>query len=158
MNVLSPGLTPLEEVKKIPGLEFLKGISEGRFPPPPIAHLLGFTLTEVEEGRALFTGTPDFRLYNPIGSVHGGFSATLLDSALGCAIFSTLAKGETWTTLELKLNFVRGLSNKTGTVRAEGRVSHRGRSVATSEGDIRDRDGKLYAHATTNCMIFPAQG
>jgi uncharacterized protein (TIGR00369 family) len=100
---------------------------------------------------------PAFRHYNPIGTVHGGFAATLLDSALGCAIFSTIAKGDTWTTLELKFNLVRPLSKDTGPVRAEGRIVHRGRTVATSEGDLKDRAGKLYAHATTTCMIFPGK-
>ena len=89
--------------------------------------------------------------------MHGGFAATLLDTALGAAIFSTMAAGETWTTLELKLNFVRALTQDTGTVRAEGRLLHRGRTVATSEGDLKDAAGKLYAHATTTCMIFPAK-
>jgi len=123
-----------------------------------MAQTLGFRLAEAAQGRAVFEGLPEFRHYNPIGSVHGGFAATLLDSALGCAIFSTLAKGESWTTLELKLNFVRAMSENTGPVRAEGRVIHRGRTVATSEGDLKDRAGKLYAHATTTCMIFPAKG
>jgi uncharacterized protein (TIGR00369 family) len=95
--------------------------------------------------------------YNPIGTVHGGFAATLLDSALGCSIFTTLAKGEAWTTLELKLNFVRPISKDTGTVEAEGRIIHRGRTVATAEGTVKDRAGKLYAHASTTCMIFPAK-
>ena len=104
----------------------------------------------------MFEGLPEFRHYNPIGTVHGGFAATLLDSALGCAIFSTLAKGEAWTTLELKLNLVRPISKDTGPVRAEGRIIHRGRTVATSEGTVKDRAGKLYAHATTTCMVFPA--
>jgi uncharacterized protein (TIGR00369 family) len=89
--------------------------------------------------------------------VHGGFAATLLDSAAGCAIFTTLAKGDAWTTLELKINYVRGMTKDTGPVRAEGRIIHRGRTVATSEADIKDRAGKLYAHATTTCMIFPAK-
>ena len=111
----------------------------------------------VGEGHAAFEGVPEFRLYNPIGTVHGGFAASLLDSALGCAIFSTLAKGESWTTLELKLNFVRAMSKDTGPVRAEGRIIHRGRTVATSEGTLKNREGTLYAHATTTCMIFPAK-
>ena len=119
--------------------------------------MLGFHLTEAEQGRAVFEGVPEFRHYNPIGTVHGGFAATLLDSALGCAIFSTLAKGEAWTTLELKFNLVRPLTKETGPVRAEGRIVHRGRTVATSEGGLKDRAGKLYAHATTTCMIFPAK-
>jgi uncharacterized protein (TIGR00369 family) len=138
------------------GLGFLQGIVAGTLPQPPISELLGFHLVEAEKGRAVFEGLPEFQHYNPIGSVHGGFAATLLDSALGCAIFSTLLKGDTWTTLELKLNFVRGMSKDTGPVRAEGRLIHRGRTVATSEGDLKDSAGKLYAHATTTCMIFPA--
>ena len=96
--------------------------------------------------------------YNPIGVVHGGYAATLLDSALGCAIFTTLTKGEAWTTLELKLNLVRPINKDTGTVRAEGRIIHRGRTVATAEGTVKDAAGKLYAHATTTCMVFPAKG
>lgn len=140
------------------GLSFLRAIIAGTLPQPPIGETLGFKLVEADNGRAVFEGVPEYRHYNPIGSVHGGFAATLLDSALGCAIFSTLAKGDTWTTLELKLNFVRGLTKDTGPVRAEGRIIHRGRTVATSEGDLKDKAGKLYAHATTTCMIFPAKG
>lgn len=140
------------------GLAFLRGIISGTIPNPPISETLGFHLTEVEHGRAVFEGVPEFRHYNPIGTVHGGFAATLLDSALGCAVFSTLAKGETWTTLELKFNLVRPLTKDTGPVRAEGRIVHRGRMIATSEGDIKDRAGKLYAHATTTTMIFPEKG
>ena len=130
---------------------------QARLPQPPISELLGFHLAEAEYGRAVFEGMPEFRHYNPISTVHGGFAATLLDSALGCAVFCTLTKGEAWTTLELKLNFVRPLTKDTGPVRAEGRLIHRGRSVATAEGDLKDGSGKLYAHATTTCMIFPAK-
>jgi uncharacterized protein (TIGR00369 family) len=119
---------------------------------------LGFHLAEVEAGRAVFAGTPEFRHYNPIGTVHGGFAATLLDSALGCAVFSTMAKGEAWTTLEFKLNLTRPLTKDTGEVRAEGRIIHRGRTVATAEATLKDAIGKLYAHASTTCMIFPAKG
>lgn len=140
------------------GLSFLKGIIDGTVPNPPISELMGFHLVEAEQGRAAFEGVPGFHHYNPIGTVHGGFTATLLDSALGCAIFSTIAKGETWTTLELKFNFIRPINKDTGPMRAEGRIIHRGRTVATSEGDLKDRAGKLYAHATTTCMIFPAKG
>jgi uncharacterized protein (TIGR00369 family) len=140
------------------GLSFLRGLMEGRFPAPPITQTLGFTLSEVDHGRVVFSGEPQFRHYNPIGSVHGGFAMTLLDSALACAIHTTLGKGETYTTLEIKVNLVRPLTKETGLVRAEGRVIHRGRTLGTSEGDIRDSAGKLYAHATTTCMIFPARG
>ena len=151
------GVVAPEAITGLGGLEFLKGIVAGTQPNPPISELLGFHLVEVEAGRAVFEGVPEFRHYNPIGTVHGGFAATLLDSAVGCAIFSTLAKGEAWTTLELKLNLVRPLTKDTGPVRAEGRLIHRGRTVATSEGHLKDRAGKLYAHATTTCMIFPAK-
>jgi len=149
------GVAPMDKIVGYDGLGFLKAIIDGTLPKPPIADLLGFDLVEAEKGKAVFEGLPEFRHYNPIGTVHGGFAATLLDSALGCAIFTTLAKGEAWTTLELKLNLVRPISKDTGTVRAEGRIIHRGRTVATSEGTVKDRVGKLYAHASTTCMIFP---
>jgi uncharacterized protein (TIGR00369 family) len=150
------GVVPPDVLKSYDGLGFLKAIINRTVPNPPISELLGFHLVEVEEGRAVFEGTPEFRHYNPIGTVHAGFAATLLDSALGCAIFSTIGKGDTWTTLELKFNLVRPMSKDTGPVRAEGRIVHRGRTVATAEGDLKDRAGKLYAHATTTCMIFLA--
>lgn len=151
------GVVSPEILKSYDGLGFLNAIAAGTLPQPPIAALMGFHLVEAESGRAVFEGVPELRHYNPIGSVHAGFAATLLDSALGCAIFSTLHKGDAWTTLELKLNLVRGLTKDTGPVRAEGRIIHRGRTVATSEGDLKDSAGKLYAHATTTCMIFPAK-
>lgn len=140
------------------GLDFLRAIIGGDIPNPPMSETLDFHLREADHGRAMFEGVPSARFYNPIGTVHGGFAATLLDSALGCAIFTTLAKGEAWTTLELKVNLVRPLSKDTGPVRAEGRIIHRGRSVATSEGELKDAAGKLYAHGSTTCMIFPAKG
>jgi uncharacterized protein (TIGR00369 family) len=151
------GVVSPEILKSYDGLGFLNAIAAGTLPQPPISDLMGFHLVEVEPGRAVFEGVPGLRHYNPIGSVHAGFAATLLDSALGCAIFSTLHKGDAWTTLELKLNLVRGLTEDVGPVRAEGRIIHRGRTVATSEGDLKDAAGKLYAHATTTCMIFPAK-
>jgi len=152
------GVVTPEILTSYDGLSFLTAMINGTLPQPPIAETMGFRLVEAAPGRAAFEGVPGLRHYNPIGSVHAGFASTLLDSALGCAIFSTLTKGETWTTLELKLNFVRALSETTGPVRAQGRVIHRGRTVATSEGDLKDASGKLYAHATTTCMIFPAKG
>jgi uncharacterized protein (TIGR00369 family) len=152
----SYGVVSPDILKSYDGLGFLRAIIAGTQPQPPISELLGFHLIEAEEGRAAFEGIPEFRHYNPIGTVHGGFAATLLDSALGCAIFSTLHKGDSWTTLELKLNFVRAITKDTGPVRAQGRLIHRGRTVATSEGDLKDGAGKLYAHASTTCMILPA--
>lgn len=139
------------------GLDFLQGMIAGRHPNPPMCETLGFHLVEVESGRAVFEGIPRFEYYNPIGTVHGGFAATMLDSSLGCAIFSTLAKGDGWTTLELKLNLVRPITQDTGPVKAEGRLIYRGRTVGTSEGDLKDAAGRIYAHATTTCMIFPAK-
>jgi uncharacterized protein (TIGR00369 family) len=139
------------------GLGFLRAIISGKIPQPPISKLMHFHLAEADKGRAVFEGHPSFDLYNPIGTVHGGYAATLLDSALGCAIFTTLLKGDSWTTLELKVNYVRAMTKDTGPVRAEGRLIHRGRTVATSDGDLKDRNGKLYAHATTTCLIFPAK-
>ena len=151
------GVVPPETLLGEDGLSFLQGIIDGRWPAPPIAATLGFTLVSVSEGKALFRGTPEFRHYNPIGVVHGGYAATLLDSAVGCAVHTTLKKGEGYTTLELKINMVRAISQNTGPVEAEGLILHRGRSVATAEGYLRDQSGRLYAHATTTCMIFPAR-
>jgi uncharacterized protein (TIGR00369 family) len=151
------GVASKEALLARDGLSFLRAIVAGELPSPPIAETLGFALVEVSEGRALFAGEPAFKHYNPIGVVHGGYAATLLDSALGCAVHTTLAKGEGYTTLELKLNLVRAITKDTGKVLAEGRILHRGRSVATADGYLRDASGRLYAHATTTCMIFPAK-
>jgi uncharacterized protein (TIGR00369 family) len=152
------GVVPTDLLLSHDGLSFLQQMIAGQVPQPPMTATLGFRLTDVERGRAAFEGIPEFRHYNPIGSVHGGLAMTMLDSALGCAIFSTTQKGETWTTLEIKVNFVRPITKDTGIIRAEGRVIHRGRTIATSEGDVRDRAGTLYAHATTTCAIFPPKG
>jgi uncharacterized protein (TIGR00369 family) len=140
------------------GLDFLQGVIDGTSPAPPIAGTLGFQLVAVEKGRAVFEGVPQHRHYNPIGVVHGGFAMTLLDSALGCSVHTTLEKGDAYTTLEIKVNLVRPLTKETGLIRAEGRILHRGRTLGTAEGEIKDAGGKLYAHATTTCMIFPAKG
>jgi uncharacterized protein (TIGR00369 family) len=149
------GVAAMETIVSRSGLAFLQDMLDGKIPQAPMCATLGFHLAEVAEGFAVFEGLPEFRHYNPIGTVHGGFAATLLDSALGCAVFSTMAKGEAWTTLELKLNFVRPLNKDTGSVRAEGRIIHRGRTVATADGELRDAAGKLYAHASTTCIVFP---
>ena len=152
------GVVPIDLVLSHDGLSFLQQMIAGQVPQPPMTETLGFRLTDVERGRAAFECVPEFRHYNPIGTVHGGFAMTMLDSALGCAIFSTTQKGETWTTLEIKVNFVRPITKDTGIIRAEGRIIHRGRTIATAEGDVRDRAGTLYAHATTTCAIFQAKG
>ncbi len=151
------GVFPREVLTSMDGLSALQKMIAGELPRPPICETLGFTLTQARPGEAVFEGVPGFRHYNPIGTVHAGFAATLLDSAVACAVQTTLGVGETYTTLELKLNLVRPLTDKTGNVRAEGKVIHRGRSVATAEGRLVDGDGKLYAHATTTCMVFGAK-
>jgi uncharacterized protein (TIGR00369 family) len=141
------------------GLEYIRALLEGRIPPPPMAVTLGFAVTEAEEGRAVFRSEAAEFLYNPIGVVHGGFAMTLLDSALGVAIHTTLARGERYTTLETKVNFVRPILADTGPVRCEATVVHRGRRVATAEGRlIADATGKLLAHGTTTCLIEEAKG
>mgnify|MGYP003670309738 FL=1 len=154
-GVLPPAPLPLAVIKQHSGLALLRKMMAGELPPPPIAITLGFLLEEVEAGLAVFAGVPQLAHYNPIGSVHGGYHATLLDSCMACAVHSTLKAGEGYTTLEFKLNYVRPLTDKTGKVRAEGRLIHRGSRVATSEGRLVDADGKLYAHGTETCMIFP---
>ncbi len=137
------------------GLEYLQAILRGDFPPPPIAMTLDYTLLEVEEGRAVFGGTPAEFHYNPIGVVHGGIACTLLDSALGCAVQSKLPKGVAYTTVQLNVNLIRALTIETGFVRCEAKAIHVGRQMGTAEAEIRDAQGKLYAHATTTCLIFP---
>jgi uncharacterized protein (TIGR00369 family) len=140
------------------GLEYLRAMIAGRFPPPPIAHTLGFTLAEVEEGRAVFELLPGEHHYNPIGMVHGGVAATLLDSAMGCAVQSRLPAGRGYTTLEMKVNLLRALTVDTGPVRAEGTLLHLGRSTALAEARLTDAGGRLLAQATSTCLIvsFPA--
>jgi uncharacterized protein (TIGR00369 family) len=138
------------------GLEFTRAIGEGKLPPPPIAVTMGFEIAEMAEGKAVFAGEPGEFLYNPIGVVHGGFAMTLLDSAMGVAVHSTLAEGERYTTLETKVNFVRPITVQTGRVRCEGVVVHRGGRVATAEGKLfAETTGKLLAHGTTTCLVIP---
>jgi len=139
------------------GLDVLRDVFENRLPPPPIAVTMGFTGVHVEEGRAVFEGDPAEYLYNPIGVVHGGFAMALLDSAMGCAVHSTLAAGDRYTTLEVKTNFVRPITVDTGRVRCEGVIIHRGGTIATAEGKVvAVSSGKLLAHGTTTCLITPA--
>ena len=143
-----------EAARGLTGLEFLKKVAAGELPRPPISALMDFGLAEIEEGRAVFTVKPAEFHYNPIGVVHGGLAATLLDSAMGCAVHSTLPAGAGYTTLEVKVNFVRPLTAETGEVRCEAEVIHVGGRTATAEGKVVDASGKLYAHATTTCIIF----
>jgi uncharacterized protein (TIGR00369 family) len=138
------------------GLDFMRAMIAGELPPPPIAVLLDFRLAEVSEGRAVFICTPGEQHYNPIGVVHGGLISTLCDSAMGCAIHTALPAGVGYTTIELHINLIRALTRDTGEIRCEGSVLHTGRRMATAEAKVFDRQNKLYGHATTTCMVFPA--
>lgn len=143
-----------ETSKTMTGLDYLRAIESGDIPPPPIARLLGFRLTRVDLGQAVFELEPGEHHYNPIGMVHGGVASTVLDSAMGCAVHSTLPAGTGYSTVELKINFIRPLSTDTGKVLCEARVIHSGGRIATAEGKLADKNGKLYAHGTTTCLIF----
>ncbi len=145
-----------EAARGLSGLEFLRKVVSGELPRPPIGALMNFGIVELSEGRAVFEAVPAEYHYNPIGVVHGGLAMTLLDSAMGCAVHSTLPAGAGYTTLEVKVNFVRPLTAETGEVRCEARVIHVGGRTATAEGRVVDAEGRLYAHATTTCMIFRA--
>ena len=135
-------------------IDYLRAIRDGVLPPPPIAKLLSMDLVEVEEGSAVFQLTPAEQHYNPIGVVHGGIALTMLDSAMSCAVQSMLPEGKGYTTLELKVNLVRAISIKTGTIRATGKVLHVGKQTGTAEGKLEDSQGKLLAHGTTTCIIL----
>jgi uncharacterized protein (TIGR00369 family) len=136
------------------GVAFLQAIMRGDQPPAPIAELMGFRLCEVEVGRVAFEGKPALCHYNPIGTVHGGYAATLLDSAMGCAVHSALEAGMGYATLEIKVNLVRPITVETGPVRAEGALLHRGRRTATAEARLVDAGGRLLAHATCTCLLY----
>lgn len=149
------GLLPLAEVASRSGIDLLAAMRDGLAPAPPISAVLDFRLTQVEAGFVVFTGQPRRRHYNPIGTVHGGWTATLLDSCMGCAVHTTLDQGEAYTTLEIKVNYVKAVTDATGPVRAEGRITSRGRRIATAEGRLVDAKGTVLALGTTTCMIFP---
>jgi len=149
-----PGLASPEMVAGLTGLEVMQAMLAGRLPFPHIADTLDFALVEVETGKAVFQGTPQLKHYNPLGSVHGGWYATLLDSALGCAVHTTMPAGRAYTTAELSVNIVRAATAKSGPLRAIGKVVHSGRQLATAEARIVGPDGKLYAHGTTTCLVF----
>jgi uncharacterized protein (TIGR00369 family) len=138
------------------GLGLMQAIAAGELPPPPVARLLGMDLRSVEHGRVMFALAPAEEQLNPLGTVHGGVITTILDSAMGCAVHTTLPAGTTYTTLELKVNFVRAVVLGSGPVVAEGTVVHRGGTVATAEARlVREDDGKLVAHATSTLLVMP---
>jgi uncharacterized protein (TIGR00369 family) len=152
-----PGLAARSQIEGLTGLQQMQAMLAGDIPPPPIGLTLDFTLVSVSDGEAIFQGRPLFRHYNPLGTVHGGWFATLLDSALGCAVHTTMPVGRAYTTLEFKVNLVRALTEKVPAVRAIGRVLHRGRQVSTAEANLVGHDGTLYAHASTTCIVFDAR-
>ena len=137
------------------GIAYLEALMTGRVAPPPIAETLGFRLIEVGEGRAVFACMPAEYHYNPLGTVHGGLAATLIDSATGCAVQSVCPPGHGWTTLELNVSFVRAMTKDTGEVRCDGRIVHAGARVARAEARLVDRAGRLYAYGATTCLFFP---
>lgn len=155
VSELGVGTIPHADLARYTGLELLRRVVDGRYPAPPIAALMNFALTEVSEGCAVFRGVPNANHLNPLGGVHGGWAATLMDSALACAVQTTLAIGEAYTTAEFKVNLTRPITPRTGEVVCEGRVVHRGRTLAVSEATLKDAEGKLLAFGTETCSIFP---
>jgi uncharacterized protein (TIGR00369 family) len=148
------GVTPTEVMASMAGVDFVRAIFDGRLPAPPIMQTVEPFDSSAEPGIVAFHSIPGFRHYNPIGSVHGGYAATLLDSAMGLAVHSALPAGTGYTTLEFKVSFIRGMTKDTGPVRTEGRILNVGRRAATAEARITDAKGRLLAHATTTCLVF----
>jgi len=151
-----PGLANPDRAAQLSGLALLQAMIAGEVPDPPITRTLDYYLLEAERGRAVFQGLPKFGHYNPIGTVHGGWHATLLDSAMACAVHTLVEAGSGYTTLEFKIHCVRPLTDRTGPVRAEGKVVAAGRRTATAEGRLVDAEGRLYSHGTTTCMFLEA--
>ncbi|NOJ43372.1 PaaI family thioesterase [Bradyrhizobium australiense] len=150
------GTVSEERRKQLTGLEFVRGLASGELPLNTIAQTLGYDVAEAERGRVLVTLVPTDEHLNPAGTVHGGLTATLLDSCMGLAIQSTLDKEVSQTTLEFKISLLRPITPQTGEIRAEGKVLNSGRRIGTAEGWVVDTQGKLLAHGTTTCLIFPS--
>lgn len=157
-RLAAPGSMSLAQVSELLPLEFFGRIGNGELPSPPFGQLLDFVPLEWEPGRFVFQGTPDARHYNPLGSIHGGYAASLLDSCMGCAIHTRLKRGQGYTTTDLRISYVRALSGKVGPIRAEGRIVHLGRSTALAEGRLYDVDDRLYAVGSTTCLILDMPG
>ena len=151
---VGPGVASREQIIGKTGLETMQSMLRGEIPFPPIGQTLSFYMVHVEEGQAIFQGEPKAEHLNPLGTIHGGFHATVLDSALGCAVHSKLPVGRAYTTTQLSVNIVRALTPKIARVRAIGDVLHFGRQVATAEAKLVGPDGTLYAHATCSCLVF----
>ncbi len=148
------GVTPAEVMASMPGIDFVRAIFDGKLPAPPIMQSIEPFDSTAEPGVVVMHSIPGFRHYNPIGSVHGGYAATLLDSAMGLAVHSMLPVGTGYTTLEFKVSFIKGMTKDSGPVRTEGRTLNVGRRAATAEARITDSKGRLLAHATTTCLVF----
>ena len=149
------GVLPVEKLRDMPGLELFRGMMAGELPGAPIAQIMNMWIHEAEPGRVVFAGRPEKQHYNPIGSVHGGYAGTMLDSCMSCAVQSLLPKGMGYTTLEYKVSLVRGITDQTGVVYAEGKAIQVGSRVGTAEGRITDAQGKILATGTTTCLVFP---
>jgi uncharacterized protein (TIGR00369 family) len=152
----APGIARPEQIAHLSGLEWFAAIGRGELPSVPIGATMDFVPVEFEHGRFVFQGRPHVRFANPMGTIHGGWIATLLDSCVGCAVHTTLPAGRGYTTAELKISYIRALTPQVGLVRAEGRVINAGRQVGFAEGRLIGPDGKLYAHATTTCVVLAA--
>jgi uncharacterized protein (TIGR00369 family) len=148
------GVTPTEVMAAMTGIDFIRAMFEGRLPSPPILETIAPFDCTAEPGLVILKSIPGFRHYNPIGSVHGGYAATLLDSAMGLVVHSMLPAGIGYTTLEFKVSFIRGMTKDTGLIRTEGRILNAGRRAATAEARIIDTKDRLLAHATTTCLVF----
>lgn len=146
--------TTMDDLSRMTGLETMRAVAAGELPPPTIAVLLGMAPVELGDGFATFEMTPDERMMNPIGSIHGGIAATVLDSCMGCAVHTTLEPGQGYTTAQLSIHYLRAMQPGMGIVRATGTVIHRGRKQSTAEGKLYAADGKLIAHGTTTCLIL----
>lgn len=149
------GVVPREEILALTGMDFLQKLIAGELPKPPFSDTMNMEITELSEGRTVFKARPDIKFYNAIGCVHGGYISTILDSAMACAIQTKLPSRTAYTTLELKVNFIRPVLCQTGDIYAEGKLIHCGRTTATAEGKLYDNQGKLYAFATTTCAVMP---
>lgn len=155
-HIAEPGIGRPEQFAGRSGMQVFEAMFKGEIPPPPICETLDFLLVEASPGHAEFQGRPLFEHYNPLGSVHGGWVATLLDSALACAVHSLLPPGKTYTTVELKVNYVRNLSKSVPLVRAVADVIHLGGRIGSSQARLVGPDDVLYAHATTTCLVMDA--
>ena len=157
-RMLPVGIVPIGEVLSRTGLEFIQAWLAGQLPPPSIGRTMDFILVEISDGKAVFQGRPSEAHLNPMGTVHGGWFATMLDSALGCAVHTKMPRGRAYTTTELSVQMIKAITPKVQRLRATGEVVHVGRQLAVAHGRLEGPDGTLYAHATTTCLVFDIPG